>query len=82
MAQKAATTESQATPQTLPTVGMSRFKQIQPFLPISRETWRVMVRAGHAPQPVRFSLTCVMYKNEELHQFLADPLNYRVEVAA
>ena len=42
---------------TLPTVGMSRFKQIQPFLPISREKFRQMVRALAAPQPVRLSTT-------------------------
>ena len=76
-------TQATATPTpTLPTVGMSRFKQIQPFLPISREKFRQMVRALEAPQPVRLSTTCVMYKNEELHKFLADPLNYRAEVAA
>lgn len=66
---------------TLPTIGMSRFNQIKPFLPISREKFRQLVRAGKAPQPTRLSLTCVMYKNEELHKFLADPLSYSVEVA-
>ena len=78
----AQTTQAATPTPTLPTVGMSRFKQIQPFLPISREKFRQMVRALEAPQPVRFSTTCVMYKNEELHKFLADPLNYRAEVAA
>lgn len=69
-------------PSTLPIDGMSRFKQFQHFCPVSRETWRVMVRDGKAPQPIRLSLTCVMYRNSDLHAFLADPVNYRVEVAA
>lgn len=71
-----------ATPTTLPTDGMSRFNQIKPFLPVSRETYRKMVRAGKAPQPIRLSLTCVMYRNSDLHEFLKSPLTYRAEVAA
>lgn len=33
---------------TLPKDGMSRFKQFQTFLPISRETWRKLVRDKRA----------------------------------
>ena len=70
------------TPNNLPHNGMSRFNQIKPFLPVSRETYRKMVRAGKAPQPIHLFLTCVMYQNSDLHAFLADPVNYRAEVAA
>ena len=76
MAHKA---ESTTTP-TLPAVGMSGFKQIQPFINLSRESWRKLVRAHRAPAPIVLSPTCVRYRNEELHKFLADPLNYRAEV--
>lgn len=69
-------------PAILPQDGMSRFRQFQPFCPISREMWRTMVRDGKAPQPIRLSLTCVMYRNSDLHEFLKDPVNYRAEVAA
>ena len=41
---------------TLPLDGMSRFKQFQTFLPISRETWRKLVRDKRAPQPVRMGV--------------------------
>lgn len=71
-----------AQPATLPTIGKSRFKQIQPFLPISREKFRQLVRQGKAPQPVYLGSRCAMYSNAELHKFLADPVNYRAEVAA
>ena len=67
---------------TLPTIGMSRFKQIQPFLPISSERFRQLVRDQKAPQPTYLGSQCAMYKNSELHKFLADPLNYRAEVTA
>ena len=65
---------------TLPLDGMSRFKQFQTFLPISRETWRKLVNEGKAPIPVRMGSRCTMWKNSDLHAFLADPLNYRAEV--
>lgn len=71
-----------AAPSTLPIDGMSRFKQFQPFCPISREMWRQLVAAKKAPQPIKLSPTCVFYRNSDLHAFLADPVNYRAEVAA
>jgi prophage regulatory protein len=66
---------------SLPEDGMSRWSQIEPFSPFSREKFRQLVRAGRAPQPVRFSERCTAYPNRELHKFFADPLNYKVEVA-
>lgn len=66
-----------ASPLTLPMVGLSTFAQINPFLPYGRETWRKLVRAGKAPQPIRLSGTCVAYRNEEIHRYLADPAGYR-----
>jgi prophage regulatory protein len=71
-----------ATAPILPAIGLSTWSQIAPFLPIGRETWRKLVRAGKAPQPIRLSVTCVAYRNEEIHQYLADPLRYRAPEAA
>ena len=67
-----------ATPKavTLPHDGMSRWSQIKSFVPISREKFRQMVRDGQAPQPVRLGIRCTMWRNSELHQFLADPTGY------
>ena len=76
-AEAISTAQSERT--TLPHDGMSRFKQFQTFLPVSRETWRKLVNEGKAPQPVRMG-RCNLYRNSELHAFLADPLNYRAEV--
>jgi prophage regulatory protein len=61
---------------TLPADGMSRWNQIAPFSPFSREKFRQLVIAGKAPQPVKFSERCTAYQNRELHRFFADPLNY------
>lgn len=62
---------------SLPQIGLSKWPQIAPFLPVGRETWRKLVRAGRAPQPIRFSDTCIAYRNEEIHRWLADPIGYR-----
>lgn len=64
---------------TLPLDGYSRFKQFQPFCPISREKFRQMVRNGKAPQPIYLSSRCALYKNSELHSFLSDITHYRAE---
>ncbi|WP_423680344.1 helix-turn-helix transcriptional regulator [Undibacterium sp. WLHG33] len=65
----------------LPADGMSRWNQIAPFSPFCREKFRQLVKAGKAPQPVRFSERCTAYPNRELHKFFADPLNYRAKVS-
>ena len=62
---------------TLPLDGYSRWRQIAQFIPISREKFRQLVRAGHAPQPEYFSSRCAMYKNSELHIFFNDITNYK-----
>ena len=66
---------------SLPHDGMSRWNQIAPFSPVCREKFRQLVKAGKAPQPVRFSERCTAYSNRELHRFFADPLNYRAQCA-
>ncbi|AVA36301.1 helix-turn-helix transcriptional regulator [Cupriavidus metallidurans] len=64
-------------PLALPRDGYSRFRQLQPFLPVSRETWRKLSRDGRAPAPVRLGTRCTVWKNSDVHQWLSDPLNYR-----
>lgn len=73
-------TDTATTPsKTLAGDGMSHWNQIAPFSPFSREKFRQLVRAGKAPQPVKFFERCTAYQNRELHAFFADPLNYRAE---
>ena len=61
----------------LPIDGMSRFSQFKKFLPISKEKFRQLSKDGKAPKPIRMGLRCTFYKNQELHRFLSDPLNYQ-----
>jgi predicted DNA-binding transcriptional regulator AlpA len=62
---------------TLPLVGHSRWKQIEPFVGVSRETWRKLCLAGRAPQPIQLSPRCTVWRNNEIHMYLNDSLNYR-----
>jgi prophage regulatory protein len=65
--------------ETLPKIGMSRFSQFKKYLPLSREKFRQLSRAGKAPKGIRMGSRLTMYSNEELHRFLANPLGYEVE---
>lgn len=69
------------TPETLPAIGKSRYSQFKKFNPVSKEKFRQLSKAGLAPQPERMGTRCTFYDNKELHRWLADPINYRVEVA-
>ena len=65
----------------LPFDGYSRWKQLQPYLSISREKFRQLVVSQKAPQPIRLGSRCTFYKNAEILKFLEDPLNYEAEVS-
>lgn len=65
--------------ESLPKIGMSRFSQFKKFLPLSREKFRQLSKAGKAPQGIRMGSRMTMYSNEELHRFLANPLEYDLE---
>ncbi|WP_244111457.1 transcriptional regulator [Burkholderia cepacia] len=60
----------------LPRVGLSKWAQISPFIPMCRESWRKLGIVGKAPRPIRMSRTHSAYKNAEVHRWLADPLGY------
>lgn len=64
---------------SLPFCGLSRWGTLKPFIPVSRETWRKRVRAGHAPQPIRLSPRCTVWSNEDIHRWLSDPVGYQPE---
>jgi prophage regulatory protein len=66
-------------PESLPPVGMSRWRTLKLFVPISRESWRKLVNAGKAPRPVKLSERCSMWSNAEIHRWLEDPVSYRQE---
>lgn len=69
-------------PQTLPAIGFSRWSQLQHFIPVSRETWRKLVKAGRAPQPQRWTERCTVYDNVEVHRWMKDPATYQAQSIA
>jgi prophage regulatory protein len=70
--------QKSAAPAVLPLTGKSRWKQIEPFCPFSRETFRKLYNEGKAPSPERLGIRCTFFDNAELHRWLADPVRYRV----
>ena len=72
--------EKLVSPEVLPLTGKSRWSRIAKFSPVSRETFRKLSIEGRAPQPERIGIRCTFYDNQELHRWLADPVNYRAEV--
>ncbi|MFM0162810.1 helix-turn-helix transcriptional regulator [Paraburkholderia sediminicola] len=60
--------------------GLSRFGQIRPFLPVSRETWRLLVLDRRAPQPLRLSSRCTVRRNDEVLAWLANPAAFTVGI--
>lgn len=71
--------KQQTEPATLPLTGKSRFSQFKQFIPVSREKFRQLSKAGKAPQPERLGIRCTFYDNQELHRWLHDPVNYRAD---
>ena len=64
----------------LPKTGWSRFESFAHFLPFSRAKFRRKKKKKRAPVPIRLGSRITFYKNEELHKFFDDPLNYRADV--
>lgn len=64
---------------TLPSVGMSRWEQLRHFIPLSRESWRKLVNARRAPMAHKLSARCTMYANVDVHRWLANPAEFRLE---
>lgn len=72
----------QTPPQALPPQGLSRWRQIAPFVNVSRETWRVLVLEGRAPQKINLGARCCYWRNKEVLEWLANPTTYRAGGAA
>jgi len=55
----------------LPAQGMSRAKDILPFLPFSKTTLHEWSRNGKFPKSIKLSPTMVAWRNSEVLQWLA-----------
>ena len=73
--------EKRVSPEVLPFTGKSRWSKVARFSPVSRETFRKLSIKGRAPQPERMGIRCTYYDNQELHKWLADPINYQAGVS-
>ncbi|HDR9081505.1 TPA: AlpA family phage regulatory protein [Burkholderia vietnamiensis] len=69
-------------PASLPLDGLSRWSDLKPFIPLSRETIRQRELAGRWPRHQKLSMRCTVWSNREIHRWLADPVNYRADDVA
>lgn len=65
-----------ARPRVLPLTGMSRWADFAEYMPFSRETFRKLSLCKKAPQPMRLGVRCTFYRNEDIHRFLENPLEF------
>jgi predicted DNA-binding transcriptional regulator AlpA len=63
----------------LPSIGLFKWRDIAPFVGMSRESWRKLVNAGRAPSPIRLTSSCSLYRAQDVHAWMADPLGYAAE---
>ena len=61
----------------LPEHGKARWRQIKPFIPVSREKFRQLELQGKAPRRERMGVRCTYFDLMEVNKWLRDPLNYR-----
>ncbi|MEI7294030.1 transcriptional regulator [Paraburkholderia tropica] len=66
---------------TLPMEGFSRWNDLAPFIPFSRETLRQHELAGKFPRRQHLTKRCAIWSNREVHRWFEDPINYRAEAA-
>ncbi|WP_082728957.1 helix-turn-helix transcriptional regulator [Burkholderia sp. LA-2-3-30-S1-D2] len=69
-------------PDTLPLDGLSKWRDLRGPIRLSRETVRKREQEGKFPRSIRLSQRCTVWKNREIHRYLADPLNYRADDVA
>ena len=60
--------------------GWSRWKDIAPFIPFSRETYRLKAKNGDVPRPVVYSGRITVYLNDEINQWLNHPAEHRKKI--
>ncbi|WP_080311766.1 helix-turn-helix transcriptional regulator [Burkholderia pseudomallei] len=70
------------TPAALPLDGLSKWRDLCGPIRLSRETVRKREQEGKFPRSIRLSQRCTVWKNREIHRYLADPLNYRADDVA
>lgn len=63
----------------IPQDGMSRYSQLAPFLGVTKTTFHKLAKEGKAPKPYRLGIRCTMWKNSDIHEWLANPVAYRAK---
>lgn len=60
----------------IPFVGQVRWSQLEPILPVCRNTWYEMGKQGRAPAPKRLSQRCTVWDAIEVQRWIESPTAY------
>lgn len=66
--------------QSLPLIGQSRWKQLQPFVGMDRKTFQRLAASGRAPQGRRVTARVTVWNNAEIRVWLRDPVGWAANV--
>lgn len=69
-------------PLSLKEEALYAWKDIAPFVSVSRETWRLRTLAGTAPQPIHLGKRSTRYRGSDVLAWLASPTTYRADIDA
>ncbi|OYD77991.1 UNVERIFIED_ORG: AlpA family transcriptional regulator [Burkholderia sp. CF145] len=74
---EAVVTRIHAQPLHLPRDGYSRWKDLQNFVPLSRETVRLREKEGRFPRRIHLTERTAAWRNADIHEWLKSPETYR-----
>jgi predicted DNA-binding transcriptional regulator AlpA len=63
-------------PEKLLAGALYSWTEIEPFVRVSREAWRIRVKDGTAPPKVPTGARGIKYRGSEVLRWIADPIGY------
>lgn len=64
-------------PAVLHADGLYRWESFEDRVPLSREGWRLRVKAGLAPKAIEIGPRCVAWRGSDILAWLSAPAEYR-----
>ena len=59
--------------------GLYQWEAFADRVPYTRESWRLKMEAGRAPQPIRLTQRRTVWRGSDILAWLADPVGWRAK---
>jgi prophage regulatory protein len=66
--------------QKIDPASLYRWNDLKPYLPIGESSWRRMVNAKSAPQPIKLSRKCTLWRCADVLEWLEHPDTYQAPI--